>query len=136
MLILIKHIYLNGILNFLLNKNQISMIKVLSKQIVGAFSVPIILSILKKGDSYGYEIVQWVKETTSDEITWKEASIYPVLKKLEDNGLIKSYWKIIENERPRKYYTLLSEGDKQLEYNLEELNTIQILLDKLKPSGK
>jgi DNA-binding PadR family transcriptional regulator len=112
------------------------MIKVLSKQIVGAFSVPIILSILKKGDSYGYEIVQWVKETTSDEITWKEASIYPVLKKLEDNGLIKSYWKIIENERPRKYYTLLSEGDKQLEYNLEELNTIQILLDKLKPSGK
>ncbi len=112
------------------------MIKVLSKQIVGAFSVPIILSILKKGDSYGYEIVQWVKETTSDEITWKEASIYPVLKKLEDNGSIKSYWKIIENERPRKYYTILSDGVKQLEYNLEELNTIEILLDKLKPSGK
>ncbi len=112
------------------------MIKVLSKQIVGAFSVPIILSILKKGDSYGYEIVQWVTENTNDKISMREASIYPVLKKLEDNGLIKSYWKIIENERPRKYYTLLSDGVKQFEYNLEELNTIQILLDKLKSSGK
>ncbi len=108
------------------------MIKVLSKQIVGAFSVPIILSILKKGDSYGYEIVQWVKETTSDEITWKEASIYPVLKKLEDNGLIKSYWKIIENERPRKYYTILSDGLKQLDYNMQEWNTVLILFEKLK----
>lgn len=108
------------------------MFKSISKEIIGAFSVPIILSILKNGDNYGYEIVQIVKEITNDEITWQEASIYPVLKKLEDKGLIKSYWKVIENERPRKYYTILSDGVKQLEHNMQEWNTIQTLFEKLK----
>jgi DNA-binding PadR family transcriptional regulator len=108
------------------------MIKSISKEIIGAFSVPIILSILQLGDYYGYEIVQCVKEKSNNEITWKEASIYPVLKKLEDKGLIKSYWKHIENERPRKYYTLLPDGVKQLEYNMHEWNTIQALFEKLK----
>lgn len=123
---------MNGILNFLLIKNQISMIKVLSKQIVGAFSVPIILSILKKGDNYGYEIVQWVNKATNDVINWQEASVYPVLKKLEENGLIKSYWKVIENERPRKYYTILSDGLKQLDHNMQEWSTVVNLFEKLK----
>jgi len=34
--------------------------------------------------------------------------------------MIKSYWKVIEGERPRKYYTLLADGEKQLEYNRQE----------------
>lgn len=121
-------IYMNNLFNY----NPISMIKSISKEIIGAFSVPIILSVLQQGDSYGYEIVQRVKEYSNEEITWKEASIYTVLKKLEENGLIKSYWKIIENERPRKYYTILSDGVKQLEYNMQEWNTIKALFEKLK----
>jgi DNA-binding PadR family transcriptional regulator len=112
------------------------MIKSISKEIIGAFSVPIILSILKQGDNYGYGIVQSVKENSNKEITWNEASIYPVVKKLENKGLIKSYWKVIENERPRKYYTILSDGIKQLEYNMSEWNTIQTLFEKLKQPVK
>jgi DNA-binding PadR family transcriptional regulator len=108
------------------------MIKSISKEIMGAFSVPIILSILQQGDNYGYEIVQSVKENSNEEITWNEASIYPVLKKLENKGLIKSYWKVVEYERPRKYYTILSDGVKQLEHNMQEWNTIQTLFEKLK----
>lgn len=108
------------------------MIKSISKEFIGAFSVPIILSILQQSDNYGYGIVQSVKENSNNIITWKEASIYPVLKKLEIKGLIKSYWKVIEDERPRKYYTILSDGVKQLEYNMHEWNTIQALFEKLK----
>jgi len=110
--------------------------KSISKELIGGFAMPIILSILQKGDSYGYEIVQWVKENTNEVITWKEASIYPVLKKLETNGLIKSNWKIVEDERPRKYYTILSDGEKQLDHNMHEWNAIQALFEKLKPSVK
>ncbi len=94
--------------------------KSISKELMGASATPIVLSILKKGDNYGYEIVQQVKDFTHGKITWKEASIYPVLKKLEENGMIKSYWKVNEGERPRKYYTLLADGKKQLEYNKQE----------------
>lgn len=103
----------------------------ISKELIGASAAPIILSILKGGDNYGYEIVTRVKELTNDEIKWKEASIYPVLKKLESKGYIKSYWKVTDNERPRKYYTILAEGNKQFENNMREWELVNSLFGKL-----
>ena len=38
--------------------------------------------------------------------------------------MIKSYWKMQENERPRKYYTILADGKKQLEKNVHEWELI------------
>lgn len=105
--------------------------KSISKELIGAASIPLILAVLKRGDSYGYEIVQEVKELTSEKINWKEASIYPVLKKMESNGMIKSYWKVEKNQRPRKYYTILSDGKKQLEKNVDEWQMIHSVLEKL-----
>ena len=105
--------------------------KSISKELIGASAAPIILSMLKKGDNYGYEIVMKVKELTNDQIKWKEASIYPVLKKLESRGLIKSYWKVLESERPRKYYTILAEGEKQFELNMHEWQIVYSLFGKL-----
>jgi PadR family transcriptional regulator, regulatory protein PadR len=105
--------------------------KSISKELIGASAGPIILSILKNGDNYGYDIVLKVRELTNDQIKWKEASIYPVLKKLESKGLIKSYWKVQENERPRKYYTILAEGQKQFEYNMQEWEMVYSLFGKL-----
>lgn len=105
--------------------------KSITKELLGASAIPIVLSVLKSQDSYGYEIVQKVKEITNNQITWKEASIYPVLKKLEGNGMIKSYWKMQENERPRKYYTILAEGNKQLEKNVHEWELIYSLFGEL-----
>jgi PadR family transcriptional regulator, regulatory protein PadR len=55
----------------------------ISKELVGASAVPIILSILDKNESYGYEIMQKVKELSKTRIEWKEGSLYPVLHKLE-----------------------------------------------------
>jgi len=105
--------------------------KSISKELIGASASPIILSVLKNGDNYGYEIVLKVKQLTNDEIKWKEASIYPVLKKLESRGFIKSYWKVLENERPRKYYTILAEGQKQFEHNMHEWELVYSLFGKL-----
>jgi PadR family transcriptional regulator, regulatory protein PadR len=99
--------------------------KSISRELMGASAIPIILSVLKNGDSYGYEIVQRVKEMTNGGITWKEASIYPALKKLEGDCMIKSYWKVQVGERPRRYYTLLADGEKQLEQNKHEWELMQ-----------
>ena len=98
--------------------------KSISKELIGASAVPIILSVLQKGESYGYEIVQLVKKHTNGKITWQQASIYPVLKKLEEENMIKSYWKINDNERPRRYYKITAAGKKQLEFNKEEWEMI------------
>ena len=91
-----------------------------SKDLIGASSIPIVLSILKRGDSYGFEIAQYIKEATKGKITFGEASIYPVLKKLEKKKMIKSYWKIDEDTRPRRYYKLLKAGEKQLHKSIYE----------------
>lgn len=105
--------------------------KSISRELIGASAIPFVLSVLKKEDSYGYEIVQQIKKLTDGKISWQEASIYPVLKKLENNGMIKSYWKVLENERPRKYYTLLADGENQLIQNRQEWELVQSVLGKL-----
>ncbi len=103
----------------------------ISKELVGASASPIILSILKNEDSYGYEIVHKVKELTNGGIKWQEASIYPVLKKLESQGMIKSYWKVQEGERPRKYYTIQREGINMLKSNQNDWNLVNSIFGKL-----
>lgn len=102
-----------------------------SKELVGASAIKIILSVLVHGDNYGYEILQKVKELSGGRIKWNEGSIYPVLKKMEAQGMIKSYWRMEENERPRKYYSLLEPGKLELQTEKEEWNMVHAMLTKL-----
>jgi DNA-binding PadR family transcriptional regulator len=103
----------------------------ISKELVGASANPIILSILSNGDTYGYEIIQRVKELSDDKIHWKEGSIYPVLKKLELSGCIKSYWKMEDQQRPRKYYSINEAGRQELAREKEEWYIVQAVFAKL-----
>lgn len=105
--------------------------KSITKELMGAASTPLILAVIKRGDSYGYEIVQEVKNLTNQRVNWKEASIYPVLKKMENNGMIKSYWKVEKNQRPRKYYTILADGKEQLDKSVGEWEMINSVLEQL-----
>lgn len=102
-----------------------------SKELVGASAIKIVLSVLAQGDSYGYDILQKVKELSGGRIKWNEGSIYPVLKKMEAQGMIKSYWRMEENERPRKYYNLLDAGKAELQNEKEEWNMVHSMLTKL-----
>lgn len=88
--------------------------KKIPKELIGATAVPLILSILKQGDTYGYEIIKKVKTLSAERIQWKEGSLYPVLKRLEAKKLIKSYWDVKSEPRPRKYYTLNKLGEEAL----------------------
>ncbi len=78
----------------------------------------LILAILDQQDSYGYEICQQIK--TIQMI--KEPVLYPILKKLQQEGLIESYEKIISNRR-RKYYLLTVSGKKELEMMRRDWDT-------------
>jgi len=103
----------------------------ISKELVGASAIPIILSILDKGETYGYEIMQNVKDLSGNQIEWKEGSLYPVLHKLEKNGLIKSLWKMAENGRHRKYYAINKKGRKALQDEIENWTLVQKMLGEL-----
>lgn len=108
------------------------MMSKVSKELVGASTIPIILSILAKSDSYGYEIMQQVKELSNDQIEWKEGSLYPVLHKLEKNGFIKSLWKMADNGRHRKYYAINKKGKRLLIEELDNWKMVDKILSKLR----
>ncbi|WP_299102553.1 PadR family transcriptional regulator [uncultured Winogradskyella sp.] len=103
----------------------------LSKELIGASTIPIILSILSKNESYGYEIIQSVKEISDGKIEYGDGTLYPVLHKLERKELIESYWKIGESGKKRKYYKLSPNGKKELISEKENWAIINQIISKL-----
>jgi len=87
----------------------------MSKSLVAASTRPIILSLLLKGENYGYGILQEVTELSGGEIDWSEALLYPVLHRMEKEGVIRSRWERSGEKRMRKYYGLTEEGRRELE---------------------
>ncbi len=105
--------------------------KKLSKELIGASSIPILLSILSEEPSYGYEIVQRVKEVSDGVIEYGDGTLYPVLHKLEKKGLIESYWEVAENGRKRKYYKISSKGKQTLTSEKENWIIMNNIIAKL-----
>jgi DNA-binding PadR family transcriptional regulator len=73
-----------------------------------------VLSILSGGESYGYEILQRVAILSGGRLQWSDGMLYPVLHRLDKEGLIRSRWRVVESGRKRKYYRLTAKGKKQL----------------------
>ena len=103
----------------------------LSKELIGASTIPIILSILSKNESYGYEIIQSVKDISDGKIEYGDGTLYPVLHKLEKKELIESYWKTGASGRKRKYYRISTKGKKELISEKENWTIINQIISKL-----
>ena len=103
----------------------------LAKDLVAASSKPLLLSILADGESYGYEIIQKVREVSGGHIEWSDGMLYPVLHRLEREGLIDSEWKEADSGRDRKYYFLSSKGNKTLNAEREQWLKVHNTLCKL-----
>lgn len=101
------------------------------KQLKGASANLLILSILEKGDSYGYEMAAHLEKLSDGQLNWKAPSMYPVLKKMEQTEMIESYWKIEEFDRPRKYYSILKKGIELLDKERKEWDLMHSLISKM-----
>ena len=80
------------------------------KELVAASAEALILSLLSKGESYGYAIIQEVRARSNDHLKWTDGMLYPVLHRMERNGWIKSRWAESETGRKRKYYSIKEDG--------------------------
>lgn len=103
----------------------------ITKDLMGASAAPLILSILKDGESYGYALIQRVRELSKGELEWTDGMLYPVLHRLEQQGVIESRWKIAENARRRKYYSLKTAGRKLLAEQREQWRVVNLTLAQL-----
>lgn len=103
----------------------------INKDLVAASSTPLVLAILAKGDSYGYAILQRVRELSGGELEWTDGMLYPVLHRLERSGLIKSRWEKAETGRKRKYYRVTEAGREQLAEERRQWRTVDEALRKV-----
>jgi len=103
----------------------------LTKELVAASTVPLVLSVLTDGETYGYALIQRIRELSGGKIEWTEGMLYPVLHWMENEGLIESEWREAETGRKRKYYRLRKEGRKALREEKQKWMTVHETLTKL-----
>src|SRR6478736_5324002 len=101
------------------------------KELAAASSRPIVLSILSQGDDYGYSIIQRVKDASGGKIEWSEGMLYPVLHRLEEERLVRSFWSKTDNGRRRKYYHLSASGKRSLMVHRDQWNSVHETLTRL-----
>ena len=100
----------------------------ISKDLMAASSTPIVLAILAEGDSYGYAILQRVRELSGGRIEWTDGMLYPVLHRLERLGHVKARWKLAESGRRRKYYRITPGGRAQLAAERQQWQAVDATL--------
>ena len=75
----------------------------------------LILALLDSRSRHGYEIGKLIEARSSGRLTFRIGSLYPVLVRLEDRGLISGKWIEKPGERRRRFYRLMPAGRKVLE---------------------
>jgi DNA-binding PadR family transcriptional regulator len=102
------------------------------KELVAASAEPLVLSLLSKGESYGYAIIQEVKARSDGKLQWTDGMLYPVLHRMEHRSLIKSRWGESETGRKRKYYSLKKDGKTAMAKHHEQWSLVHSVLAGLK----
>lgn len=103
----------------------------LRKELVAASAEPLVLSLLARGETYGYAIIQEIRERSQNQMEWTDGMLYPVLHRLEERGLIKSRWVEAENGRKRKYYSLKKDGKAALNAQRQQWLSVHDVLTQL-----
>ena len=108
-----------------------------NKELVGASTGILALSVLAKEPSYGYQIIKRLNEEADGIFTWQEGTVYPVLHKLEKQRLVRTQWQQADTGRRRKYYYITAKGREALTERSEEWNAFhQVVLRMTEvPSG-
>ena len=75
----------------------------------------LVLRVLSRGELHGWGITLKLEQLTKSALQVDEGSLYPALYRMEEKGWIEAEWKMTENNRRAKYYTLTRAGRKQLE---------------------
>lgn len=75
----------------------------------------LVLKLLAQEEKYGYQLICQLKETSGELFNLKEGTLYPILYRLEDEGLVTNRWSEPQGrEVSRKYYSITDAGRQNL----------------------
>lgn len=97
----------------------------------GVFEM-LVLKLLESEEKYGYQLINEMKEKSNSTFLLKEGTLYPILYRLEDEGLVESKWSEPEGkQQPRKYYMITDKGRSQLLETISIWEQISIGVDHI-----
>jgi DNA-binding PadR family transcriptional regulator len=98
---------------------------------MAASTTPLVLTILAQGDAYGYALIKQIRALSDERLAWSEGMLYPVLRRLETQGMIASYWRASSQGRRRRYYRIEQPGRRELTRLRDQWRLVGSLLGRL-----
>jgi len=108
----------------------------IASDLIRGHTETIILARLSQKDSYGYEINKAIQERTGGRFELKEATLYSAFRRLEEAGMIASYWGDEATGARRRYYSITKLGRAALAQNLDDWAEAKALIDSLIEEGR
>ena len=94
------------------------------KELSKGSSSLLVLSVLGTGDMYGYQLLQETERASGGKLTTQEGSLYPVLYKLQEQGLISDRRELVGKRMTRVYYHIEPAGEEKLRELVAEYETV------------
>lgn len=84
----------------------------------------ILKTLARGGELHGFQIADWIQETSDDVLHVEEGSLYPALQRMLIKGWISGNWGKTEENRRARYYRLTADGRKHLDHELERYGMV------------
>ncbi|MDQ2742215.1 MAG: helix-turn-helix transcriptional regulator [Chloroflexota bacterium] len=91
-----------------------------SKELLKGAADTLVLSAFAEGEKYGYQVVKELERRSEGFFCLKEGTLYPILHRLEKQGLLAARWESMPSGSERRYYALTARGERALSDKLTE----------------
>lgn len=103
----------------------------ITSDIIRGHTETIILAQLAHRDSYGYEINKELQRKSDSKYEMKEATMYSAFRRLEQSGMIMSYWGDENKGARRRYYSITKLGRVVLQQSREDWGEAKKIIDSM-----
>lgn len=103
----------------------------IDKNLTSGSTALLILSLLRDGEKYGYEMILELQRRSDNVFSLKEGTLYPLLHALEKDGLVRSEIRTAPTGRERKYYRLTEKGAGSLRDKRQEWEVFSKAVDSV-----
>ena len=104
----------------------------ISKELAKGSTGMLVLSVISRGEMYGYQIIKTVEMMSENVFQMNEGTLYPILHSLEKEDYLTSRWvESEENGRKRKYYKITDKGLRELASQKQEWEVYSAAVGKV-----
>ncbi len=90
----------------------------------GALELMILMTLSRRGELHGFEIVNAIERSSGDVFSVPEGSLYPALQRMLRKGWVTAAWGTTDGNRRARYYTITKAGERQVSNEVSEFERV------------